>query len=210
MIKDNIIMSAISLAREVQMATDARRKYSNKPYIYHPLRVMSRVAIMPNASSLEIAGALLHDVHEDKPFVPLERIERQIHPQVAKYVGDLTNPSKRFAKANGSYPEEWPRSVRKELDATHLSKCDFWTQTIKAADRFDNIEEMTFDMQGNGTKPPLLFVFLYCKETDFLLDMLTKIHKTQREEIQAQLSTLRAVAEKTFKSTSELTALKGM
>ncbi|MGG2309950.1 hypothetical protein, partial [Salmonella enterica] len=83
----------------------------------HPLRVMARVAAMPDVTPLEIAGAILHDVHEDPPFVSLDRIERQIHPQVAKYVGDLTNPSKKLAGADGRFPREWPRARRKAMDA---------------------------------------------------------------------------------------------
>lgn len=194
MSNDNIIMSAFALAKEVQTVTDARRKYSNKLYIYHPLRVMSRIAIMPEASPLEIAGALLHDVHEDEPFIPLERIKTEIHPQVAKYVGDLTNPSKKLAGSDGKYPHEWPRTRRKAMDIEHLSNCDFWTQTIKAADRHDNIEELTIDLQGIGVKPPIEFIHLYCNESDILADALTKINSTQREELKRAVNLLRSIA----------------
>lgn len=192
---DKMIMESVHLLREVQEKTNAKRKYSGKPYIFHPLRVMTRVALRPNVTPLEICAALLHDVHEDPPFVPLDRIERQIHPQVAKYVSDLSNPSKKFAIAEGKFPPEWNRQRRKEHDRLHLKACDFWTQTIKADDRHDNIEELTVDLQTmTGSRPPLDFIYLYCKESELLADDLNKIEAAQREELKKAVNLLRTVA----------------
>lgn len=191
---DSLIMASIALAREVQEKTNAKRKFSGKPYIYHPLRVMTRVALRPDVTVLEICGALLHDTHEDPPFVPLDRIERQIHPQVAKYVSDLTSPSKKLVLAGGKYPPEWNRARRTALNLEHIGKCDFWTQTIKCDDRHDNIEELTADLQGIGNRPPLDFVYLYCNETDDLATTLDKIDRVQREELRQAANRLRSIA----------------
>ncbi len=191
---DRIIMKSISLVQEVQDENDAHcKRISNKQYVHHPLRVMASIAIMPNVSELEIAGALLHNVHESPPFISLERIEQEIHPQVAKYVGDLTNPSKKLIGAHGAYPREWTRTRRKTMDIEHLSKCDFWTQTIKAADCCDHIEELITDLYGDD-KPPLNIVYLYCNESEALANALEKIDAKQREKLKNAVHLLRSIA----------------
>jgi len=132
----NVIVSALLLAREVQKTTEAVRKYSKQPYINHPLRVMAKISCHDKLpTEIEIAAAILHDVHEDPPYISLERIASEVHPQVARYVESLTNPSLKYLRADGTYPKEWPRRRRKELDFDHIASCDYWTQTIKAYDR---------------------------------------------------------------------------
>lgn len=194
---DTIILDAIALAREVQEKTGAKRKYSGRPYITHPLRVMGRVAAIPGVTALEIAAAVLHDAHEDEPFVPLDRIERQIHPQVAVYVGNLTNPSKKFALPDGRFPPEWNRANRKAHDRAHLKACDRWTQVIKKEDRQDNVEELLHDLQGTMNRPPLDFIHLYCNESDTLADDLDKLTEAERAELKRAVNLLRSVANHT-------------
>jgi len=189
---DSIILAAVAIAKEAHK--HAKRKYSDRPYIFHPLRVMGRVAIRPGAGSLEVSAAVLHDTHEDPPYIPLERIERHIHPQVAVYVGNLTSPSKRLAGPDGRYPKQWNRAKRVALNCEHIHKCDFWTQTIKCDDRIDNLEELMADLHGWAGRPDKDFVEMYCDESVQYVRAMDKITQEQRDELERTISLLRSAA----------------
>lgn len=194
---NDLIMASLKIAKEVQTTTGATRKYSQRPYLTHPMRVMGLMAAHPGVTPLEIAAAILHDVHEDPPFISLDRIRKEVHPQVAVYVHNLTNPSKKFMLPDGKYPKEWNRSRRKEYDQAHLATCDYWTQTAKGYDRQDNVTELLHDLLiGIPNKPPLDFIELYVGESDELASdrVLDKIEPWQREALQKSISLLRSFA----------------
>lgn len=145
------------LIEAIRFATQAHkgqtRKYTNRPYIEHPLRVMGR-AIEFGANDDEASAAVLHDVVEDCG-ISLEEIQKHFGLRVARLVEGLTNPSK------GS---TLPRAKRKEIDRTYLKSQPFECKIIKLIDRIDNIQEMT-----NADKK---FIIKYCDESRLLAEVL--------------------------------------
>ena len=188
---DQIIMLSVALAAEAHK--DAKRRYSGTPYLFHPLRVMGRVMAHPNAEAIHGAAGVLHDTHEDPPYISLERIAK-IHPQVAVYVGNLTSPSKKLELPDGTYPKEWPRRKRTQLNLDHLHECDYWEQTIKCYDRIDNLTEILHDLHGWGRRPEEDFVELYCDESMRLSRTADKTEQWQRDELNRCISILRSMA----------------
>lgn len=55
---------AREFATEAHKSIDQRRKYTNQPYIVHPLTVAELVRTVPHTEEM-IAAALLHDVVEE-------------------------------------------------------------------------------------------------------------------------------------------------
>lgn len=188
---DSRILAAVRLACEAHK--DAKRKYSGKPYITHPLRVMGMVASHPNVGVDEVCAAVLHDVHEDPPYISLERIEKEHGAKVARYVKSLTNPSKTHRLSDGSYPKEWTRTKRLELNLKHLAECDYWEQSIKLYDRDDNLEELLHDIQGTSLRPPLDFVKMYCNESVSLAGTATKAESWQRTNLVRKINLIQSV-----------------
>jgi (p)ppGpp synthase/HD superfamily hydrolase len=190
---DHMISAAYSLASEAHK--NARRKYSGDPYIYHPIRVAGRVATHPGATAIQHSAAVLHDTHEDPPYISLGRIAEEVHPEVAQYVGELTNPSKKLLTPEGKYPPEWPRAKRTELNLDHIGKCEYWVQVIKSYDREDNLAELLQDLRlPAGKRPPLDFVELYCNESTALCKVLTKIEGKLRDALSNRIWELRHAA----------------
>src|SRR6056300_1746227 len=107
------------LAKAIQFAVEAhgeqKRKYTNEPYVTHPLAVMRIVQEVPHTTEMLVA-AVLHDVVEDTPVV-------------ATYVDGLTDVSK---------PEDGNRATRKSLDRAHTAEQGAEVQTIKLADLIHN------------------------------------------------------------------------
>lgn len=126
-----------------------RRKYTDRPYIEHPLRVMGRYACMNSADEYGMCAAILHDVMEDCG-VHVITISNAISPTVAILVAELTNTS----KATGL-----PRGARKKMDRERIGKCSQTAKIIKLIDRIDNLGEL----------PPCEFRDLYVAESELLL-----------------------------------------
>ena len=144
------------------------RKYSQIPYIVHPLRVMQIVRSVSDDEDMLVA-AVLHDVVEDTP-IEIETIESQYGARVAELVGWLTDVSK---------PEDGNRRDRKNLDLEHTANAPADAQTIKLADIIDNTRSIT------RSDPD--FARVYMKEKERLLTVLTKGHLSLQAEAQALL-----------------------
>jgi (p)ppGpp synthase/HD superfamily hydrolase len=146
-----------NIARATIFATKAHqcqvRKYSGRPYIYHPMRV-AHSAVMLEAPDHVVAAAWLHDVVEDCG-ITIDEVEKSFGPDVAMLVLELTNPSK------GS---DLPRSERKAMDRAHIAKASYWAKVLKLLDRLDNVQEMT----GCGDK----FMGVYAAESRLLSDAI--------------------------------------
>lgn len=110
-----------------------RRKYTNDPYIYHPMRVAGLVTLQEDADADWIAAAWLHDVLEDCEAFYRDGITAFPEP-VVHLVRELTNPSKKFPKLN--------RAARKKMDREHLANVSAPAKIIKLCDRFDNLREL--------------------------------------------------------------------
>ena len=160
------------LYQAITFACDAhkgqRRKWTDEPYITHPLRVMSRVLLLPNTREEMATAAVLHDVIEDCNF-SLNDINK-FGNKVTELVDGLTNPSK------GS---KEPRAVRKQMDREHLAMACPDIQTIKAIDRLDNLMDITH--------APVNFQRLYLLESKKLCMVLDKADKNILEELKIVL-----------------------
>ena len=109
------------------------RKFSDDPYIAHPVRV----ALMVTEYGLghcAIAAALLHDVVEDCD-VSLDEITERFGRYVAAIVWGLTN----YEARNGGPDDSMNRADRKAADRVWLSNQDPVVKSLKVLDNIDNI-----------------------------------------------------------------------
>lgn len=132
-----------------------KRKYTNDPYIVHPVEVMNIVATVPHTKEMLMA-ALLHDVVEDCG-VSNQTIDLLFGIEVADKVWWLTDPV---------YTEKLNRKARKEGDCIRLSMAPADVQTIKLADLASNSKSIV----EHDPK----FAVTYLKEKAALLKVLTK------------------------------------
>lgn len=130
------------------------RKYTNRPYIEHPIRVAGKVAIQEWATEEYVAAAFLHDVIEDCG-VTFAELDSKFGIYVASHVFALTNPSK---------DSKEKRIIRKQMDRDHISKAPDDIKRIKLIDRIDNLREM-----GEADTD---FLKLYLDETSLLLESI--------------------------------------
>jgi (p)ppGpp synthase/HD superfamily hydrolase len=128
---DNLILRAAKFAH--QSHEGQRRKFSDTPFIMHPIRVAGRVATLSTSTEVMVAAAFLHDVVEDTP-VKLAEIEDQFGSDVALLVEHLTEPSLGMNA---------PRAERKAIDVEYMKQADPRAQVIRLVDRIDNLRDMT-------------------------------------------------------------------
>jgi len=150
----NIIEKAEMLATIAHQAINQRRRYTQEPYINHPIAVMNIVKTVPHTDEM-LAAALCHDVVEDTS-VTLETIAKYLGPVVTQLVSELTNVSV-FTDGN--------RETRKALDRAHTAKCSAEAATVKLADIIHNSESiLKYDPK---------FAKIYMHEKRLLLEVLT-------------------------------------
>jgi (p)ppGpp synthase/HD superfamily hydrolase len=103
------------------------RKYTNEPYILHPLAVAK---ILEEVTKYEdaIIAAILHDVLEDTS-VKVEDINKEFGVRVGSLVLAVTDVSK---------PEDGNREARKQIDREHMRYASIAAKNIKLADLIDN------------------------------------------------------------------------
>jgi (p)ppGpp synthase/HD superfamily hydrolase len=118
---------AREFATRAHASIDQRRKYTNEPYIVHPVAVAEIVRSVPHTVEM-IAAAYLHDVVEDTPATIAE-IENEFGRSVAELVGWLTDVS---------VPSDGNRAARKAKDLAHTAAAPAQAKTIKLADLIDN------------------------------------------------------------------------
>ena len=161
------------IAEALAFATSAHegqvRKYTNEPYIVHPIEVMEIVMTVPHDDAM-LAAALLHDVVEDTP-VTIEEIRAVFGDDVAQLVDDLTDVSK---------PEDGNRKTRKALDRDHSARSSARAQTVKLADLISN----SADILVNDPK----FAKTYLAEKDLLLEVLTLGDRTLHAKATEQIT----------------------
>lgn len=131
------------------------RKYSEVPYIVHPLRVMSLVRSVTDDEDMLVA-AVFHDVIEDTR-IEKDTIQCYYGDRVADLVDWLSDVSK---------PEDGNRATRKAIDLEHTANAPPEAQTIKLADLIDNTRSITC------ADPD--FARVYMKEKERLLEVLHK------------------------------------
>ena len=134
-------VAAAALAGYAHGSVGQKRKYTNEPYIVHPMEVADIVAEVGGSSHM-IAAALLHDVVEDTEIKPFE-IEEWFRnfgfscddaTAVRYLVYELTEQST---------PEDGNRAARKKIDRDFLAKSSPEAATIKLADMISNTTSIT-------------------------------------------------------------------
>ena len=131
------------------------RKYSDDPYITHPIRVSEIVAHNQGSDEM-IAAALLHDVVEDTPVTHDEILDK-FGANVSDLVFGLTDVD--LSMGN--------RKTRKALDRDRIASSSADVQLIKLADFIDN----TTSIVQNDPK----FAKLYLQEKSQMLDVMDKV-----------------------------------
>ena len=159
----NTILEAAAFARRAHAGQ--RRKYTDRPFIFHPARVAGRVAAHPQATEVMVAAAFLHDVVEDTPHT-LEEVSAGFGSDVARLVDELTNPSK-GSKA--------PRLERKQQDRDHLALVSVEAKIIKLVDRIDNLQEMA--------EAPESFREKYFEESRLLVEVIGDVDPDLKAEV---------------------------
>ena len=153
---DSLAQTAFTYASAAHAAVSQRRKYTDEPYIVHPIRVAGIVANFGGTDEM-IAAAYLHDVVEDTG-VSIEDILDMFGSVVAVIVDGLTDVSK---------PEDGNRAVRKAMDRQHSADATWAAQFVKCADIIDNASDI-------GDNDPS-FNIVYRKEMVALLEVLDKV-----------------------------------
>ena len=149
-------LTAFTYASAAHAAIGQRRKYTDEPYIVHPIRVGGIVEAFGGTIEM-ISAAYLHDVVEDTS-VSIDDILDMFGSVVAVIVDGLTDVSK---------PEDGNRAVRKAMDRQHSADATWAVQFVKCADIIDNAADI-------GDNDPS-FNVVYRKEMVALLEVLDKV-----------------------------------
>lgn len=139
------------------------RKYTNVPYVTHPICVATRIARIESSRIEDVCVALLHDVVEDCGVSGTDllvdligmNIPYDMASTIVSGVLALSNTSKISSPTLS-------RELRKKLDRERISKIHDRWKRIKLADRTDNLN----DMEGSKTS----FLKIYIEESEKLLD----------------------------------------
>jgi len=158
---------ALIFATRAHESIDQRRRYTNQPYIVHPIAVAEIVRSVPHTSDM-VAAALLHDTIEDTDTT-LEDINDAFGHDIADLVYWLTDVSK---------PSDGTREVRKAIDRAHTARAPAEAQTIKLADLIDNTKTISVHDPD--------FWKVYRREKLLLLEVLTKGDRTLWERAMEQ------------------------
>ena len=156
---ESLAQTALVFATAAHAAVGQMRKYTDDPYIVHPIRVATTVAKFGGTDEM-IAAAYLHDVVEDTG-VSIDDIQDMFGPAVARIVDGLTDVS---------VPEDGNPAVRKAMDRQHSADATYEAQFVKCADIIDNAHDI-------GDNDPS-FNLVYRKEMLLLIQVLDKVKGT--------------------------------
>jgi guanosine-3',5'-bis(diphosphate) 3'-pyrophosphohydrolase len=143
-----------------------RRRYSDDPYIVHPVRVMETCCAYTQDTAT-LCAALLHDVLEDTPVR-----EQAIRTMLETWMdaGEADRTLRIVVELTDVYTHDrHPRMKRKERrarEAERLATVSAEAQTVKYADIIDNAVDIT--------QHDLSFAPVYVSECQEILDVLTK------------------------------------
>jgi (p)ppGpp synthase/HD superfamily hydrolase len=163
---------AYIFAMAAHEAVGQMRKYTNEPYIVHPMEVASIVKTVPHTDEM-VAAAYLHDVVEDTG-VSIATILHVFGPVVAEYVHLLTDPPKGDSGLN--------RKARKALCCDRLANAPAEVQTVKFADFISNT--------GSIVQHDPSFGRVYLEEKRMFLEAMTKGDATLRARASAIVGVL--------------------
>ncbi|MCD4657528.1 MAG: HD domain-containing protein [Planctomycetes bacterium] len=147
------------IAKAIAFAFDAHkgqlRKGGNEPYIMHPLRVFTTLVELGINDVDMLCAAVLHDTIEDCS-ISAENITENFGETTSNLVVALTDN------------KLLPRAERKMLTLEKMTAASSKAKLIKAADRFDNLQD-AFPSVWNTEKK-----LQYLKESKLLIEALTK------------------------------------
>lgn len=145
-----------------QAHTGQVRKYTNEPYINHPLRVSQWLAQF-NVGELIEAAAICHDVIEDTG-VSHSALEMTVGIQVADLVLEVTNLE---------FPEGSPRVEKFWHNIVKLVRSSHQAQTLKCGDIYDNCKDV-YELDAS-------YAARYIAEKFFLVRLFTRAQGDVRE-----------------------------
>lgn len=172
-----LAQNALVFATAAHAAVGQMRKYTDDPYIVHPIRVANIVDKFGGTDEM-IAAAYLHDVVEDTG-VSIVDIQDMFGLDVAIIVDGLTDIS---------VPEDGNRALRKAMDRQHSAEATREAQFVKCADIIDNAHDI-------GSNDPS-FNVVYRKEMLLLIQVLDKVNGTAiHKAAQSLLLTIEATGQ---------------
>lgn len=148
------------------------RRYTNEPYILHPLRVAMRITKLTDDDETR-AAAVLHDTMEDVDWVTREVIADNFNSRVAELVYWLTEPE---------HPTGFNRRERKRLTNIFLGAAPVAAKNIKVEDVLDNVPSIV-------THDPA-FAPVYLREKTELLPYLEGADPVRLDELRSLLAVL--------------------
>lgn len=122
------------------------RKYTDLPYITHPISVSQRVGVYVGGNLVMEAAALLHDVLEDTKVTSenllsgLYLIERLTLEEATHIHGIVVELTDVYTKEK--FPDK-NRAERKALEAERLGRVSLEAKIIKLFDLLDNAESIS-------------------------------------------------------------------
>ncbi len=135
-----VLEKAISYA--VNAHAGMKRKGKERPYILHPVEVMTIVAGLTDDEEV-IAAAVLHDTVEDTETTR-EDIEREFGPRVASLVAAESENKREELPAEATW------QIRKQETLDHLEKASGEVKLICLGDKLSNIREISRDYAALG------------------------------------------------------------
>ena len=126
-----LIDKALKFATHHHGVINHRRKYTNEPYINHPIAVAATVKNYGGTAAM-IAASLLHDTCEDTDAT-LDEIKEEFGVMVYTYVGFLTDVAT---------SEDGNRATRMMINNRHIENAPAAVHTIKLADIYDNVKSI--------------------------------------------------------------------
>lgn len=153
---NSTIREAYVFARAAHAAVDQRRKYTNEPYIVHPVEVFNLASKYTDDVAV-LASCLLHDVVEDTG-VEHSDVEQLFGTEIAKVVAGVTDVSK---------PGDGNRAARAAIDRAHVEAACERSQMVKAFDIISNVSSIA---ELDPT-----FAKVYLPEKKLVAEVLTKL-----------------------------------
>lgn len=162
--REACILKAYYFAENAHEGVDQLRKYTNDPYINHPVEVMEILSDIGINNFGILQAALLHDVVEDTN-ISIHAITDSFGSYVSAMVSDLTDVPN---------PLDGNRAYRKAIDRNHISQGMPSSKTIKLADMISNSRSIV----KNDPK----FARVYLPEKRLLLGVLKEGDKRLWDE----------------------------
>lgn len=156
MLPEKQAREAYLFAAEAHERVGQKRKYTEEPYIFHPIAVANLVRVVPHDQDM-VAAAFLHDVVEDTGTSFNDLRKAGFSERVVSLVYWLTDISS---------SEDGNRKERKAIDREHNAQAPKDAQTIKLADLIDNTQSIVDHDPG--------FARIYLHEKRLLLTVLVK------------------------------------